>query len=123
MDLLADENFPLASVTALRDAGHDVLYINEESPGLEDEPVLQLAVQQERILLTFDRDFGRLAFLRGADCPPGVVLLRFRPRTPSEAGKLIIDLARNPHIHFAGNFTVLDRERVRQRRLPRNEDR
>jgi predicted nuclease of predicted toxin-antitoxin system len=31
------------------------------SPGSSDQEVLALAVREERILLTFDKDFGELA--------------------------------------------------------------
>ncbi len=47
--LLANENFPIASVRALRSAGFDVLAISETSPGLKDEVVLELAKQQSRL--------------------------------------------------------------------------
>jgi predicted nuclease of predicted toxin-antitoxin system len=119
MNLLADENFPLLSVALLREAGHDVVSIHEISPGMDDEPVLDLAVRQQRILITFDKDFGSLAFLRGANCPPGVLFLRFQPRTPHEPGEWILHLIGDAKIHLMGNFTVFDRERIRQRRLPR----
>ncbi|WP_369406476.1 DUF5615 family PIN-like protein [Candidatus Thiosymbion oneisti] len=34
MRLLANENIPLASVSALREAGHDVGSVSERSPGI-----------------------------------------------------------------------------------------
>ena len=77
--LLANENFPLPSVTALRMEGFDVLSISELSPGISDETVLSLAKDQTRILLTFDRDYGELVFRRRMPCPAGVVYLRFDP--------------------------------------------
>ena len=45
---------------ALREAGHDVLALDEhrELEGLDDDVVLDLAGQEERVLLTFNvRDF------------------------------------------------------------------
>jgi hypothetical protein len=33
MRLLADENFPLPTVEALRQAGHDVFWVRTEAPG------------------------------------------------------------------------------------------
>lgn len=58
MRFLADENFPYDAVAALRDAGHDVVWIREAVPGISDEDVLKRAEAEERILLTFDKDFG-----------------------------------------------------------------
>jgi hypothetical protein len=40
MRFLADENFPLPSVSRLREAGHDVAAIASEEPGIPDEQVL-----------------------------------------------------------------------------------
>lgn len=53
MKLLANENIPLASVAALRTAGHDVLSLSLDSPGIKDEAVLALAREQDRIHVTF----------------------------------------------------------------------
>jgi len=60
--VLANENIPLASVTTLRDAGHDVFCLSLDSPGINDESVLALAREQDRILVTFDRDYGELVY-------------------------------------------------------------
>jgi len=57
MTFLADENLPRLAVEALRQAGLDVLWIAEESPGISDDDVLALSVSTSRILLTF-RDSG-----------------------------------------------------------------
>ena len=45
MRFLANENFPLPSVHLLRQAGHDVVSITEESPGITDDRIL---VQRRR---------------------------------------------------------------------------
>jgi predicted nuclease of predicted toxin-antitoxin system len=63
---LADENVPLPSVDALSAAGHDVVWVARETPGLADPRVLDQARRENRILITFDRDFGELVFARGA---------------------------------------------------------
>lgn len=44
MRFLANENFPLPSVRLLREAGHDVVSISEETPGITDSQVLSRAV-------------------------------------------------------------------------------
>lgn len=47
-------------VRRLRSGGHDVTWIRESTPGLEDEAVLARSYDQERILLTQDWGFGEL---------------------------------------------------------------
>ena len=69
MKFLADENFPLPSVRRLREAGHDVAAIAAEEPGLQDEQVLSRAFREERIILTFDRDYGRFLYEVGLPRP------------------------------------------------------
>ena len=118
MRLLADENIPLAAVHALRAAGHDTAAIAEDSPGMSDGAVLERALTENRILLTFDRDFGALVYRSGATVPPGVILLRIPPRTPEEPAQMVVQLAERAELVFEGRFTVVDRERVRQRALP-----
>lgn len=58
MKLLANENIPLDSVRSLRSAGHDVVSISERSPGISDEDVIRIARAENRIIVTFDRDYG-----------------------------------------------------------------
>jgi len=115
---LADENVPLPSVEALSSAGHDVVWVARENPGLADPRVLDQARREDRILITFDRDFGELVFARGAPAFPGVIYLRFVPRSPTEPAQLLEELAARAGLTFAGFFTVLDRAHMRQRALP-----
>lgn len=60
--ILANENFPLAAILALRAAGHDVAWARTDMPGASDEQVLARAQAQNRVVATCDKDFGELAF-------------------------------------------------------------
>ncbi|BAY15814.1 hypothetical protein NIES21_16330 [Anabaenopsis circularis NIES-21] len=62
MRFLANENIPILSVVRLQDAGYDVAYGSEDAPGAEDSLVLERAVREEGIILTFDRDYGELIY-------------------------------------------------------------
>ena len=81
MRFLANENFPLDAVEVLRQNGHDVVWIRVESPGISDPEVLSRAQAENRILLTFDKDFGELAFRSKLPASVGVIL--FRIKAPS----------------------------------------
>ncbi len=52
MLFLADESCDFAVVRALRDAGHKVDALAEIRPCADDHAVLELARQEQRILLT-----------------------------------------------------------------------
>ena len=117
MKFLANENFPLKSVLFLREAGHDIASITEDSPGIKDEEVLVRAVKEQRIILTFDRDYGELIYKRKLPVPKGLVYFRFQPATPEEPGELLFDLITISDVIWEGRFTTMERERLRQRPL------
>lgn len=73
---LADENFPRSIVLLLREQGHNVSFVAEVAPGAADPVVLGLTREDNRVLLSFDRDFGALVFARREPSPPGIVLFR-----------------------------------------------
>jgi predicted nuclease of predicted toxin-antitoxin system len=116
MRFLADENFPGAAVIALEAAGHDVIWVRRVAPGATDLDVLAWAARDERVLLTFDKDFGELA--RGAALPRtcGVVLLRVPMPRPGDVGQRLVALimARDD---WTGYFSVIEPGRVRMRSL------
>ena len=74
--LLANENVAADVVSALRADGHDGVWIKEVGRGSTNEVVLAMALAENRVLLTFDKDFGELAFRLGRPATPGVILLR-----------------------------------------------
>jgi predicted nuclease of predicted toxin-antitoxin system len=85
MRFLADENFPGEAVMKLIAAGHDVVWIRREMPGATDTAVLARTVQDGRILLTFDKDFGELAWRAALPPSCGIVLFRLpMPRVDDE---------------------------------------
>jgi predicted nuclease of predicted toxin-antitoxin system len=116
MRFLANENFPLVAVEALRRAGHDTAWIREVAPGSADDAVLERALRDGRLLLTFDKDFGALVFRRGAMASQGIVL--FRVVLPPDAlARLIVDTLQS-RSDWEGAFSVVEAARVRMRRLP-----
>lgn len=78
MRWLADECVDAGLVRRLRDAGYDTSYAAETSPGALDSDVLRRAQHEVRLLLTADKDFGKLVF-RSKMAVPGLVLLRLAP--------------------------------------------
>ena len=64
MNLLVDESVGKSIVDALRQNGHNVLYIAEFAPSIDDEVVLHQANLNRALLLTEDKDFGELVFAK-----------------------------------------------------------
>lgn len=116
MRWLADECVAAGLVAALRAAGQNVTYVAELHPGISDSDILDLALREQRLLLTEDKDFGEMVFRRG-NLAPGLVFVR-------------IDAAKNqlkwPRLHLAinkfgmellGRYTVIEETRFRSRPL------
>jgi len=76
MRLPANENFPLDAVEALRADGHDVAWIREDSRGAPDDKILLRAQEENRVVVTFDKDFGEMAFRSKLPAQSGVILFR-----------------------------------------------
>jgi predicted nuclease of predicted toxin-antitoxin system len=110
---------PRGSVLVLSAAGHDIVSVAETKPGASDREVLEMAVAEGRILLTFDRDFGWLVYRAGLEAPRGVILFRLVPTSPEEPSELLLKLLSRREPEFEGQFTVIDRERMRQRPMQR----
>ncbi len=118
MRFLANENFPGDSIRRLRQAGHDIAAVTEDSPGNSDSEVLSRAAAEDRIVLTFDRDYGELIYRLKLPTPVGVLYFRFDPLTPEEPAEHLLRLLTVEGLSLGRKFTVVERERVRQRPLP-----
>lgn len=117
MKLLANENFPRLAVEALRDAGHDVLWARTDMAGEADDTILQRAQDEERLVVTFDKDFGELAYRWGLPANCGVLLFRLRMQSPEHVrGRVLETLAARSD--WQGTFAVIEEYRVRVRPLP-----
>ena len=112
---LANENLPKPSVELLRSNGFVVRSIQEEVPGISDAEVVQIALQENLIILTFDRDYGELIFRYGKKKQPGVIYFRDKGTDPLFAGQVLSDLLAAGQIKFNNAFTVIESNNVRQR--------
>lgn len=48
----------------LTNLGHDVRLVGENNPSLSDEEILVLGHKERRLVITLDKDFGELVFIR-----------------------------------------------------------
>jgi predicted nuclease of predicted toxin-antitoxin system len=112
MRFLADESCDFAVVQALRQAGHDVSAIAELSPSLEDSDVLKLASDEARILLTEDKDFGRLVYA-GSVTSVGVIFFRFPASARTDLTVTAVKLVEEMGERLRGRFVVVRPGRVR----------
>lgn len=112
MNFLADESCAGPVIRALREAGHNVVAIAETEKGATDEQVLQHALDQNRVLITEDRDFGELVFARRRSSA-GVILIRFHSRASSAKPATVVEAVTKLGSRLHNTFTVVEAGRVR----------
>ncbi len=118
MRFLANENIHSQTVLALRTAGLEVVYAWEVMGGARDDVVLEYARQNQLIVITFDRDYGKLIYRHLVPIPAGVLYLRFVPTSPAELSAFILRLLTQTEISLLGKFTTARWLQIRQRPLP-----
>ncbi|GMU44748.1 MAG: DUF5615 family PIN-like protein [Xanthomonadales bacterium] len=115
--LLADENIPQGAIRGLREAGCDIESVAVAMRGASDLAVIRRVRDDARWLLSFDRDYGELVFKRREPPPPGVLYLRFVPRSADEVVHAV--LAVLEAVKGEGLFLVVSADgSYRQLRMP-----
>jgi predicted nuclease of predicted toxin-antitoxin system len=117
MRIPANENFPGDAVAALREQGHDVAWVRADAPGISDRDVLARAQAEDRIVITFDKDFGELAFRHGLPASSGIILFRIPPRSPQFVARFAVR-ALEAQADWKGHFSVVEESRIRMTPLP-----
>ena len=100
--------------------GHDVRAIRGRSARAPDKILLALAYEERRVLITEDKDFGELVFLRRLAHPCIVRLVELRVEEQVDAMRGLIE--RHGHALRRGAIVVVTRRRVRIRTTGFGED-
>ncbi|WP_461864322.1 DUF5615 family PIN-like protein [Thermococcus sp.] len=111
MRFLADENVPYRVVKKLRGDGIDIISMYDVQRGITDPEVAELANQEGRILITFDKDFGTMLFVEGFTLP-GLILLRFPPKNVGYIYRNLKALL-SKDIDFHGKIMSVHEDRIR----------
>lgn len=114
MKILADENIEREFVEALREADFDVLSVWESYVGFADDEILQIAVDEKAVILTYDTDFGELVF-RLSLKSHGIILLRVHSLSLAEKIDKTILAIREHESELENSFTVISEHSVRIR--------
>jgi len=118
---LANENLPGPAIKAARDTGVDVTWIKEKAPGADDETVMAMAMAEDRVLVTFDKDFGEMVYRCGQETARGIVLLRPKLRSPEHVCRFVVGVLQE-EIDWLGNFCVAQEGRIRVLPLPKSKN-
>ena len=116
--ILAEECCPVAFVAELREFGHDVRYVAEDAAGLSDGDILEMAADEDRVLVTTDKDFGTLVFRFGYSVP-GVVLVRVPKLGSAAIAREVAAMIRKRGESLSGHMSTVTIDRIRRRPLQR----
>ena len=110
LDVCASSRRMQATLSRL---GHDVVSALEYDPRASDEALLAWATSEERVLITEDKDFGELVFVRRLPHP---CIIRFVEMTVAEKVSAMENLLeREEDAMRQGTIIVVTKSRVRIR--------
>ncbi len=119
MRFLLDVNVGTTIAEALTEAGHEVVRVGLLTRRERDDAILDWAVREERILVSYDSDFTDLIFRDGMAAPPAVLYIRFEPPDLAPLALRIVDLTRNELL--LGQMVVIGPVETRTRPFPGRE--
>lgn len=88
-----------------------------EGAGSTDEVVLALARAEQRLVVTFDKDFGELAFRSRLPAEAGIVLLRMAAVSAQRIADVAVAVLES-RADWAGHFSVIEDDGLRMTPLP-----
>jgi predicted nuclease of predicted toxin-antitoxin system len=108
MRLLLDQDVYAITARFLVDAGHDVVRVAQLGLSqASDEEILRVSQQENRILITRDRDYGNLVFVRAVGT--GVIYLRVLPTTINAIHHELVRILKNySEVELSGAFVVVE---------------
>ena len=113
MRLLLDSCVWAPAARELREAGHDVARVVDWPADPGDIEVLAAALEEKRVLVTLDKDFGELAVVRGKPHAGILRLVGFSARDQDKASSLALDRYRDELLGNAIGTVTPRRTRVR----------
>jgi predicted nuclease of predicted toxin-antitoxin system len=119
MRFLADMGISQQVVTWLTEQGHDAVHLRDQGlQRLEDRDIFLKALQEARIILTWDLDFGEILALSGAQIISAVIFRLHNTRSVHVIHRLERVLAESAQDLEAGAIISVEERRHRVRLLP-----
>ena len=112
MRFLVDECAGPRLAEWLREQGHEVFSVYGESSGISDDEVLTKAAQENRILITTDKDFGEMIFRERKE-HHGVIFLRLADERSANKIAVLNHLLESYPDRIAEQFVTVTETKVR----------
>ena len=112
MRFLVDECTGPSVARWLQDRDHEVFSVFDEARGVDDDTIIQKALEERWILITDDKDFGDKIYRDGRlHC--GVILLRLEDERPSSKIRVLSQLLERYSNRVPESFIVVTEKQVR----------
>ena len=96
----------------LEEEGHDVYSVYDQSRGVSDEMIIELANANNRILITNDKDFGEKIFKEKYP-HKGVIFLRIQDERSGNKIQILRSLFQQFSDRLSNNFVVVTEDKIR----------
>ena len=120
MRFLIDNPVSPKVAEAMRESGHDAVHVRDYgAQAADDVEIVDRALEEQRIVITADTDFGLIMAQRRTQ-EPSVILFHhsFSHRPADQAGALIGNLPQLASALDQGSLIVIESRRIRIRSLP-----
>lgn len=114
--ILADENVDNRIVKELRNNLYQVISVLESYRGISDKNVLQLAKDNQALILTQDRDFGIMVFAY-KEKDTSIIFLRYEHTKVKEITQAIITVLNQYGDSLYGKFVTITPSKVKIREV------
>ena len=109
---LADVNVEKPIANHLAKQGYDIKWIPDYDRGMIDEDLLQMANEEQRILITNDRGFGDLIIM-DKRLTAGVILFRVKGQGSQEKIRLLRKLLMGYSDKLLNHYVIVSRSKIR----------
>jgi predicted nuclease of predicted toxin-antitoxin system len=111
--IVADENIFKGLIVALRNEGFEVISIFESHRGMSDTDIAAFSLQPPRIIITEDKDFGKLVFESNITVV-GIIFLRFLHTEREGIIEKVISLLQNQSLEtLSGKYITITPNKIR----------
>jgi predicted nuclease of predicted toxin-antitoxin system len=112
MRFLVDECTGPKTAQWLRDQGHEVFSVFDEARGADDDTIIEKAFNENRILITNDKDFGEIVY-REQRPHHGIIFLRLADNRAANKIDVMRRLLESYADRLPDRFVVVTETRVR----------